>query len=46
MSAHDLMVITSVQGYCRCGRWGMASSGGLGRLRELHAAHVANEGIA
>lgn len=40
MSTHRLMVITSVQGYCRCGQWGMASSGGLDRLRELHAEHV------
>lgn len=37
---HELMVITSVQGYCRCGGWGMASDGGLERLRELHAQHV------
>lgn len=41
MTAHQLMVITSVQGYCSCGKWGMASSAGLDRLRELHAQHVA-----
>lgn len=37
---HQLMVITSVQGYCRCGRWGMATDGCLDRLRELHSEHV------
>lgn len=37
---HLLMVITSVQGYCSCGQWGMASDGGLGRLRDLHRQHV------
>ena len=40
MSAHELMVITSVQAYCSCGWWGMASDGGMPRLRELHAEHV------
>ena len=39
MSGHDLMLLTSVQGYCSCGEWGMASTGGLSRLRELHADH-------
>jgi hypothetical protein len=37
---HELMVITSVQGYCRCGQWGMATDGGLDRLRELHTEHT------
>lgn len=39
--SHRLIVITSVQGYCSCGQWGMASDGGLDRLRELHATHRA-----
>lgn len=41
MTTHQLMVITSVQGYCRCGQWGMASEGGVARLRELYAKHLA-----